>query len=672
MSQKPASRVVNGEPSEASDGRKPASKSYVQLLRDRIALLERILRSHSIDVDAAVAQLQAEEIDSLLLEANGHNAATSQAEEICTAFEGTLSLDESINFDQDGEVRYFGPTSGRLGFQDLKDASCDNYLFPRNGSCSKGCNGRLLYSSKAHLNSTVLEVDADLQAELIDLYFTWQNPWFPVLDESLFRSNQQQDHGRFSNPLLLNCVLAAGSRFSDRLELRTDPDDAKTAGARFLEEAEILLHYDLKSPNFATIQAVSIMVMVYCSHGADAAAWLHQGTAHRLALDMGLNFDPTSVAGPTCLSVKEANLRRQIYWSLYCMDKLHATYSGRVCTMLEVQGSVKLPSYNANYATNNGSCLRSERTLALLSAHVTQSRILERVLLAFYAPQPSHTGSRREPFFHANLVELKNWFYDLPDELRLESGNQANTFPQAYTLHMAFHTTLILLGNAMLASNARAAPVPDMNTELSSKKASCVCYEAATNICITAKKYRHVFGSFLRSPISATHCLLSAALVLIQVASAENEVNGRRATVANIDLCLQSLDELSTCWSPAGRIHRNLTSFRVQKLGEYGRTTSKKQTTSSQRSYTSDSDVQAALNKSSYTEDSFLADDSIGEQKIMSAFMLDDTHICLEASTNDADLVHGFQFLAEPLSPVWFDTTSWGTYSMDLKDCSLK
>jgi hypothetical protein len=47
---------------------------------------------------------------------------------------------------------------------------------------------------------------------------------------------------------------------------------------------------------------------------------------------MGLNFDGTFGLGS--MSTEEVGLRRQIYWALYCTDKLHATYSGRVCTML--------------------------------------------------------------------------------------------------------------------------------------------------------------------------------------------------------------------------------------------------------------------------------------------------------------------------------------------------
>jgi hypothetical protein len=49
---------------------------------------------------------------------------------------------------------------------------------------------------------------------------------------------------------------------------------------------------------------------------------------------MGLNFDATSVTGSKYVTAQEVELRRQIYWALYCTDKLHASYSGRVCTML--------------------------------------------------------------------------------------------------------------------------------------------------------------------------------------------------------------------------------------------------------------------------------------------------------------------------------------------------
>jgi len=56
--------------------------------------------------------------------------------------------------------------------------------------------------------------------------------------------------------------------------------------------------------------------------------------AIRLAIDMGLNIDPSLLTGSKSFSPEETELRRHIYWALYCVDKLSASYTGRVCTML--------------------------------------------------------------------------------------------------------------------------------------------------------------------------------------------------------------------------------------------------------------------------------------------------------------------------------------------------
>ena len=56
--------------------------------------------------------------------------------------------------------------------------------------------------------------------------------------------------------------------------------------------------------------------------------------ANRLVLDMGLHIDPGALARSDQITSEEAELRRQIYWALYCDDKLSSCYTGRVCTML--------------------------------------------------------------------------------------------------------------------------------------------------------------------------------------------------------------------------------------------------------------------------------------------------------------------------------------------------
>lgn len=199
---------------------------------------------------------------------------------------------------------------------------------------------------------TIPEVNQELKNHLIDLYFTWEQPWLQLVDEDLFRQSMQTN-GRYFSPLLLNCILAIGSRYSERLEARSSPGDPNTAGRIFLDLAEVLLHFDLKSPSITTIQSLGIMAMVYVvslssillcvsvltpggrqAIGSDAKGWLRHGMATRLALDMGLNLDSAMLGRSHALPEEETKLRKQIYWALYCTDKLWASYTGRICTML--------------------------------------------------------------------------------------------------------------------------------------------------------------------------------------------------------------------------------------------------------------------------------------------------------------------------------------------------
>ena len=91
--------------------------------------------------------------------------------------------------------------------------------------------------------------------------------------------------------------------------------------------------------------------------GADAAGWLHHGMANRLCLDMGLNMDPARLEKTVTMSAREIRLRRQIYWTLYFHDKLCASYTGRICSML-----VRIyPTFTLESSLTNAGCPSSRQ-----------------------------------------------------------------------------------------------------------------------------------------------------------------------------------------------------------------------------------------------------------------------------------------------------------------------
>lgn len=98
-----------------------APKAYVRQLQARIQILEEILRMHSIDIDASAAQLMQRNI---VPQSSTFDVSATAIDQLCDAVEGALALDESMNFDQDGEARYFGTTSGRLEFRSSDGVFC--------------------------------------------------------------------------------------------------------------------------------------------------------------------------------------------------------------------------------------------------------------------------------------------------------------------------------------------------------------------------------------------------------------------------------------------------------------------------------------------------------------------------------------------------------------------
>ncbi|OJJ29984.1 hypothetical protein ASPWEDRAFT_122319 [Aspergillus wentii DTO 134E9] len=505
--------------SGVEDGRKPAPKSYVLLLRERITSLENLLRKHGIDPNSADHAIPDELTEHIPHDGQITDGNDSALEDLCGTFEGCLTLDDSLNFDQDGEMRYFGPTSGRLQFP------------------LSGADLNLPGLGKSHIDGYSDLADAgistDLQSELIDLYFKWEGPIAPIVDEGLFRASLVNKTQSFS-PLLLNCILAVGSRFSDDVHVRSDPNNHNTAGKMFLEKARIFLYYELEKPSLTTIQSLHIMGMVYYAMGADSAGWLHTGMANRLALDMGLNMDPSAFEDTTSISTQEIEQRRRIYWTLYCHDKLSASYFGRVCSFLDCQGAVNMPSD------------------PFLNALIGLCQILEKILCSLWGLKPSLRVSERPPFLRTCMLRLRSWFYDLPPSLRID---QPNDLPQAYTLHMIYYTTRILLAKRFLADPTHRHTPNDESTTQATPLARSICNESARSYCSVAYKYRQQFGGFRLSPLTATYCTLSAALVFLGDIHRVGEMPNSRAS---LELCLKVLYELAPAWSPACHIFKNL------------------------------------------------------------------------------------------------------------------
>jgi hypothetical protein len=234
----------------------------MSLLQARISLLEDVLRLHSIDVDASIAFLDAQRGQA----DGGPPAAYSSSQafdQMCADLEGALYLDDPLDENDvpGSEARFFGATSGRLDLQPLtsSDIGTPSDTEQAKSSVSSRQIPHALSSSHAVYDWGVDDlVTPDLRDLLVDLYFQWEQPWFQMVDERLFKDSLHRG-GPYSSTLLLCCIMAVGSRYSDDPNARTDPDDPRTAGRLFAERAEALLGNELGSPSIPTLQALAIL-----------------------------------------------------------------------------------------------------------------------------------------------------------------------------------------------------------------------------------------------------------------------------------------------------------------------------------------------------------------------------------------------------------------------------
>lgn len=119
---------------------------------------------------------------------------------------------------------------------------------------------------------------------------------------------------------------------------------------------------------------------------------------------MGLHLDPDTLVSSVRMTVEEAELRRQLYWALYCVDKTSAGYTGRVCAMLvsspqskptsprsdnsggrkDFQGAVKLPEIPKHAQQGDPRhtlySVNPNMSVCLHTSWIKLSQIMERVL----------------------------------------------------------------------------------------------------------------------------------------------------------------------------------------------------------------------------------------------------------------------------------------------------
>ncbi|KAJ4357848.1 uncharacterized protein N0V89_002424 [Didymosphaeria variabile] len=423
-----------------------------------------------------------------------------------------------------GESRYFGHTSNMSLVPEDEDDSC---AMPRASSLAR----------KSPTWTTITD-DIGLVERLLDLYFRWSHSFYVVFSRECFYKDFRSGREKYCSSLLVNAMLAYGCHFTDDPAGRIDPDNFRTAGDHFFEEARRLL-YENEASSLTTVQALCVMAMREPSAGRDSSGFAYMGRCMRMAIEMGLHLK-NSAAPAMGLTPSEIEVRKVTFWGIFTVDTVWSICIGRISQLPRVAitldkpildeppGGLHAEAYPGSLQVPPGTVT----SRMFLQEFSSLSELINDNNYMFYAPSARLTDIK--------LINCHNkyleWFRNLPAPLRLDD---AQPQPHILVLHMLYHTAIGQLFRPMLKIDL-------INFRLKPRDA---CIEATNSVSELLRRYRSHYP-MRTSQLVLTHILLSNCIVHLTFSKdAQFASSSYRYLVEG----LQALEDMSVCHWFGGR-----------------------------------------------------------------------------------------------------------------------
>ncbi|CAI4211998.1 unnamed protein product [Parascedosporium putredinis] len=208
----------------------------------------------------------------------------------------------------DGRRSYFGPTS----YVHLARSSSTlwNRHAKQQGSSPAPGASRLL----------VPQEKQELENNLVDCFFTWDNIFLDAFDEGIYR----RDKARYEagqecflySPTLGYAILAVGQLYASDSDWMAD-DLSQNFGSR----ARGLVTAELDAPSVSTVMALIILCSLSAAEALDDQGWFYSGTALRLITALGLDQQGSLFHPAEDLATLQL-LQRSIVVGATCLDTL--------------------------------------------------------------------------------------------------------------------------------------------------------------------------------------------------------------------------------------------------------------------------------------------------------------------------------------------------------------
>ncbi|CAG8054889.1 unnamed protein product [Penicillium nalgiovense] len=412
-------------------------------------------------------------------------------------------------------------------------------------------------------------VDPELGMHLLSLHWNRQHHSFLITYRPAFMRDMATG-GPYFFKLLLNAIYFGASKFSNRPEVRQDPEDVRTAGWTFRQRVKELLGSALDRSEITTIQALLVMTSSLFALGDErSAAWLYAGTAFRMIIDLGMHVDATMLRNMRRLSDEDIEIRRRVFWGAFVVDKIQSLYQGRPASILEFDTKVSLtlldhyeelehwqPFAYTDVQSYPGSPAYSVSTFTQLCK---LSLILNCLLNKVYSERSSNRSSQElGTTLKALDTQLKAWHDELPGHLRFGPPiTQITPAPHVLSLLALYNVLLILLHRPFVAEGHLRTTDPSLAIS-----SFTTCTAAAARIIHILQAYDHAF-SIRRAPYLISYATYVAATIYVRVA-AQREASSRAHS--SLWICLDIFQKnQATNW--AVRRAKNVIVHLMDRMG---------------------------------------------------------------------------------------------------------
>ncbi|KAL1969106.1 hypothetical protein VTN77DRAFT_360 [Rasamsonia byssochlamydoides] len=433
---------------------------------------------------------------------------------------GYLSIDENMT------MRYHGPTSGLYLITASRVFSSPFWQFSNPGFWPR--SKRTTFRTEDEIVSAADAVaggilpSLSVQDKLLDAYWTYIHPCFPVIHKETFLFQLSKDRRRIPRAgrsaldqlerripqVLLLSMFALSARFVEHHDQQEDSDPGDTYATR----AEALIAQHKQS---SINCCLALLMMAYREIGTGGSiSWMYVGNAIRMAQDLGFHRDPSVWKNTNCfrnMSSVEIQIRRLIWWGIFVLDRYISAWQGRPCGIHEGDFDTKFPD-DSPQGTRDIS-------LSCFVQVIRLSIIQGRIHRAFYS-----VGTKEPEWedLHEFERHLDEWEAQVPDSLAVRQGSRLPVV--VIMMHALFWNCKILLhrpfitpglnetrrnNSSLLAATSAAVAIANLLEHFTSSYSPSFAPPFFNYFAFTAT-IMHLFNRsmypLLFSPSALTHC----------------------------------------------------------------------------------------------------------------------------------------------------------------------